>query len=234
MNFPFYHHIIDNFFDINVARKIEKEFPDYNCPAWFEYNNPLEVKRSCNNWYYFGPETYKTFAYLNSPEFIEKLKEITGIETLYPDIGLHGGGLHLLGRNGKLNVHLDYSIHPKLKLQRKLNLIIYMTEGWNTDWGGSLELWSHNEMKNKPKDKIVTVNNIFNRAVLFDTTQNSWHGFPEPLTCPDGIYRKSLAVYYLTDPPMGTDPRPRALYAPSKEQESNPEILNLIKERVKI
>jgi len=234
MTYPFYYHIIDNFFDIETARKIEKEFPEYNCQAWFEYNNQLEVKRSCNNWYYFGPETYKTFAYLNSPEFIEKLKEITGIKTLYPDIGLHGGGLHLLGKNGKLNVHLDYSIHPKLKLQRKLNLIIYTTQNWNTEWGGNLEFWSHHSKINKPDEKIVTVDNIFNRAVLFDTTQNSWHGFPEPITCPEGVYRKSLAVYYLTEPPEGTDPRPRALYAPTKEQETNQEILKLIEKRVKL
>jgi hypothetical protein len=232
VNFPFYYQVIDNFLDIKKAKNISQEFPDYNCPAWFEYNNPLENKKTCNNWYYFGPETYKTFAYLNSPEFIQNLQELTGIKTLYPDIGLHGGGLHIHGTGGKLNVHLDYSIHPKLKLQRKLNLIIYLTEDWNAEWGGNLELWSHNQELNKPNKKWVTVENVFNRAVLFDTTQNSWHGFPEPLTCPEGKYRKSLAVYYLTDPPEGTDQRPRALYAPYKEQEANPEILKLIEERV--
>ncbi len=232
VNFPFYYQVIDNFLDIKKAKNISQEFPDYNCPAWFEYNNPLENKKTCNNWYYFGPETYKTFAYLNSPEFIQKLQDITGIKTLYPDIGLHGGGLHIHGTGGKLNVHLDYSIHPKLKLQRKLNLIIYLTEDWNAKWGGNLELWSHNQELNRPNKKWVTVENVFNRAVLFDTTQNSWHGFPEPLTCPEGKYRKSLAVYYLTDPPEGTDQRPRALYAPYKEQEANPEILKLIEERV--
>jgi len=234
MKYPFYYHIIDNFFDIDKAKRIEQEFLEYNCSAWFEYNNQLEIKRTCNNWYYFGPETYKTFAYLNSKEFIFQLQEITGIEKLYPDIGLHGGGLHIHGRGGKLNVHLDYSIHPKLKLQRKLNLIIYMTEDWNPEWGGNLEFWSHNSKINRPDKKIVTVDNIFNRAVLFDTTQNSWHGFPKPITCPKNTYRKSLAVYYLTDTPEGTDPRPRALYAPSKEQENNPEILKLIEERVKL
>jgi len=234
LNFPFYHHIIDNFLDIETARKIEKEFPDYHSNIWYEYNNPLEIKRTCNHWYCFGQETYILLSFLNSPEFIEQLKKITGIQTLYPDIGLHGGGMHMTGKGGKLNVHLDYSIHPKLKLQRKLNLILYLTENWEYNWGGNLELWSHNELTKKPKDRIVTVNNIFNRAILFDTTQNSWHGFAEPLTCPEGIYRKSLAVYYLTDPPEGTDPRPRALYAPSKEQETNPEILRLIEERVKL
>jgi Rps23 Pro-64 3,4-dihydroxylase Tpa1-like proline 4-hydroxylase len=129
---------------------------------------------------------------------------------------------------------LDYSIHPKLKLQRKLNLILYVTENWNPEWGGGLELWSHNNQTNRPDKKIKTLDNIFNRAVLFDTTQNSWHGFPEPLECPEGVYRKSLAVYYLTEPPEGTDPRPRALYAPTEEQENNPEILKLIEERVKL
>jgi hypothetical protein len=234
VNYPFYHHIINNFFDLKTARKISQEFPDYHSNAWFCYNNPLENKKSSNNWYYFGPETYKILSYLNSREFIEQLKKITGIPKLYPDIGLHGGGLHIHGKGGKLNVHLDYSIHPKLKLQRKLNLIIYLTENWEYNWGGGLELWSHNVQTNRPDKKIVTVDNVFNRAVLFDTTQNSWHGFPEPLQCPDNTYRKSLAVYYLTDPPEGTDPRPRALYAPSKEQETNPEILKLIENRSKL
>lgn len=231
---PFYYHIIDDFLDKETAVKISKEFPDYDSDSWFFYNNPLENKKTCNNWHYFGPETYKILSYLNSHEYILKLKEITGIKNLYPDIGLHGGGLHIHGTGGKLNLHLDYSIHPKLKLQRKLNLIIYLSEDWNTDWGGSLEFWSHNSEKNKPKEKVVTIDNIFNRAILFDTTKNSWHGFPEPLKCPESTYRKSLAVYYLTDPPEGTDPRPRALYSPTKEQEKNSEILDLIDIRSKL
>ena len=234
MDYPFYHYFIDNFLDSERAKIISQEFLDYNSNTWFFYNNPLENKKTCNNWYYFGPETYKLFTYLNSKEFISHLQKITGIKNLYPDIGLHGGGLHIHGRGGKLNIHLDYSIHPKLKLQRKLNLILYLGENWNPEWGGGLELWSHNKQTNRPDKKIVTIDNVFNRAVLFDTTQNSWHGFPDPLTCPEGKYRKSLAVYYLTDPPEGTDLRPRALYSPTKEQENNPEILKLIEERVKL
>jgi hypothetical protein len=234
MSFPFYYQVIDNFFNQEQAKEISKEFPEYNSDIWYCYNNPLENKRTCNDWYQFGPETYKTLTMLNSKEFIRQLQKITGIPKLYPDIGLHGGGLHIHGTGGKLNVHLDYSIHPKLKLQRKLNLIIYLEENWNPEWGGNLELWSHNKEKNRPDKRFATIDNVFNRAVLFDTTKNSWHGFPEPLTCPENKYRKSLAVYYLTDPPEGTDPRPRALYAPTKEQEKNPEILKLIEERVKL
>jgi Rps23 Pro-64 3,4-dihydroxylase Tpa1-like proline 4-hydroxylase len=234
LSYPFDYRVIDNFLDQEQAKRISKEFPEYNSDIWYFYNNPLENKKSCNTWYQFGSETYKTLAYLNSSEFIEELQELTGIQKLYPDIGLHGGGLHIHGRGGKLNVHLDYSIHPKLKLQRKLNLIIYLTEDWDYNWGGSLEFWSHNEETKKPNEKVVTVDNVFNRAVLFDTTQNSWHGFPEPLICPENTYRKSLAVYYLTDSSEDVDSRPRALYAPTKEQENNPEILNFIEERMKL
>lgn len=231
LKYPFYYHVIDNFLGVEQAKKISKEFPDYDSDIWFCYNNPLENKKTCNNWYYFGSETYKTLLFLNSEEFIRQLQKITGIKKLYSDNGLHGAGLHIHERGGKLNVHLDYSIHPKLKLQRKLNLIIYLSEEWEGQWGGSLELWSHNKEKNKPDKKIVTIDNVFNRAVLFDTTQNSWHGFPEPLTCPKGKYRKSLAVYYLTDPPENVDQRPRALYAPYKDQEQNSQILSFIEER---
>ena len=234
VSFPFYYQVIDNFFNKEQAKTISQEFPEYNSDIWYCYNNPLEHKKTCNNWYQFGPETYKTLTMLNSKEFIKQLQKITGISKLYPDIGLHGGGLHIHGTGGKLNIHLDYSIHPKLKLQIKLNLIIYLEEDWNPKWGGNLEFWSHDKEKNKPDKRYVKVDNVFNRAILFDTTQNSWHGFPDPLTCPEGRYRKSLAVYYLTDPTEKTDPRPRALFAPTKDQENNPEILNLIEERVKL
>lgn len=234
LRFPFYYQVVDNFFNKDQAKRISEEFPDYNSDVWYCYNNPLEHKKTCNNWYQFGPETYKTLTMLNSKEFIRQLEKITGIAKLYPDIGLHGGGLHIHGAGGKLNIHLDYSIHPKLKLQRKLNLIIYLEEDWNYEWGGNLEFWSHDKEKNKPDKKFVTINNVFNRAVLFDTSQNSWHGFPNPISCPPNKYRKSLAVYYLTDPLEGTDPRSRALYAPTKEQENNPEIIKLIEQRVKL
>ena len=135
-------------------------------------------------------------------------------------------------RGGKLNIHLDYNINPKLNLQRKLNLIVYLTEDWDTSWGGGLELWSHNEETNLPLNREVVVDNIFNRAILFDTTQNSWHGLPQPITCPEGVYRKSIAVYYMTDIPEDANPRSRALYAPTKEQENDLEVLDFIKERV--
>jgi hypothetical protein len=106
-----------------------------------------------------------------------------------------------------------------------------MTPEWDKRWNGGLELWSHNSETNQPKQLIDTVENRFNRAVLFDTTQNAWHGLPENLTCPDGVYRKSMAVYYLTQPAVNADPRRRALFVPHGDQAHDPEVLELIKKR---
>ena len=190
---PYDHWVLDDFFPVDVARRLANEFPDYNEPNWHWYNNPLENKKAKNHWYEFPQLTYQIFSHLNSTEFIETIREITGIQTLYPDIGLHGGGWHMHSRGGKLNIHLDYVINPKLNLQRKLNLIVYLTEDWDTSWGGGLELWSHNEETNLPDKREVVVDNIFNRAILFDTTQNSWHGLPE---ISKGFDRKTLGVMF--------------------------------------
>ena len=118
---------------------------------------------------------------------------------------------------GSLAVHLDYATHPKLNLLRKLNLIVYLEKDYNPDWGGSLEFWSHDSKTNKPKEKITQIEPIFNRAVLFDTSQNSWHGFPIPINCPDGKMRKSIAVYYLTDLAPTSAKRYKALYVETND-----------------
>ena len=234
-NEPFGHSVIDNFLDENIALKLSNEVLDYHSPNWFVYDNPLEVKKALNNWYFFPPKTYDFFQYLNSPEFIEKLENLTGIKGLQPDHGLHGAGWHIQGQGSKLNVHLDYSIHPKLNLLRKINFIYYLTPDWQPEWGGNLEFWSHDKETNLPKEKVTTIDYKFNRLVLFDTDQNSWHGFYDKLTCPDDIYRKSIAMYYLVQPMIGeVSTRNRALYSPSNEQKNNKEILELIDKRVKL
>ena len=123
---PFNHIVLDNFLDEKIANTISKEFPKYESNEWKIYDNSLEVKKLQNHWDKFGPITYRLFTFLNSKKFIDQLELLTGCK-LYADIGLNGGGLHTHIRGGKLNPHLDYSIHPKLKLERRLNLIIYVS-----------------------------------------------------------------------------------------------------------
>ena len=230
---PFDHWIIDDFFPPDKAQRITENFPAYDDERWYFYENAIENKKTLQDWLRFPPEIYQTLQDLCSNDFIETIKSMTGINNLYPDYGLHGGGLHMHGRGGNLNIHKDYSIHPRLKMQRKLNLIVYMSDDWDPSWGGGLELWSNDPETNKPKELVKTIEPKFNRAILFDTTQDSWHGLPKPLTCPDGKYRKSLAVYYLTDVDENTEERYRALFVPTEEQLTDPEIVKLCKERSK-
>jgi Rps23 Pro-64 3,4-dihydroxylase Tpa1-like proline 4-hydroxylase len=119
-------------------------------------------------------------------------------------------------------------------MQRKINIIIYLSQDWNPEWGGNLGLWSHNSKTNRPDKMEKQVICKFNRAAIFDTTQNSWHGLPSPLTCPDNQSRKSIAVYYLQTPEYNASERVKALFAPSEEQEGNSEIEELIKIRSNI
>ncbi len=230
-NPPFDHVVIDDFFTEEYAKRLSDEFPDFDSDVWHGYNNPIEIKRVCNNWNVFPENTYQLFSYLNSRAFLDFLStNLLDGRTLFSDNGLNGGGWHIHKKGGKLNTHLDYSVHPKLKLQRKLNIIIYMNPNWREEWGGALGLWG-NESAERPGDLMASVWNKFNRAVLFDTTQNSWHGLPEPLLCPDNEARKSLAAYFLCEAPENVDTRGKALFAPTKEQENDEEILELIKKR---
>lgn len=228
---PFDHCVIDNFFQKKVALQLENEFPSFNSDKWDVYNNAIEVKKTCNNWNAFPPITYQVFNYLNSDEFLKILRSVIfKNKKLYPDIGLNGGGWHMHKRGGKLNHHLDYSLHPKLGLQRKLNIIIYLNSNWKKEWDGNLGFWS-NESDEKPGKLEKQIVPKFNRAILFDTTQNSWHGLTNSLKCPKNEFRKSIAVYYLCQPSSKVSKRGKALFAPTDEQANDKIITDLIKKR---
>jgi Rps23 Pro-64 3,4-dihydroxylase Tpa1-like proline 4-hydroxylase len=227
---PFSHCVIDNFLNTKTAEDLENEFPEYTDPSLFSYKNSIEDKKVLNDWNKFPPTTYKIFSELMSDEFVTIISELLGCK-IYVDHGLHGGGWHMHGPGGNLNPHLDYNIHPKLGLLRKINIIIYLSSSLEESHGGHLGLWEHSSVENCPGQLVSEILPKFNRAVMFDTTQNSWHGISQPLTQPEGIYRKSLAIYYLTDPSPTTDSRERALFAPRENQKNNPEIAELIKLR---
>lgn len=227
---PFRHLVIDNFYTASVAEGLAAEI-ERATPAWHRYDNPIEVKLTCNVWNEFPTLTYQVFSFLTSERFVSLLREVTGCEALIADCGLHGGGWHRHGRGGKLNAHLDYSIHPKTGMQRKLNLITYVSPNWDPAWGGGLGFWAHDAERNRPGALLKLVDCLFNRAVLFDTTQNSWHGLANPIACPEDTFRTSLAVYYMMPASEEASRRERALFAPHKDQENDPAVLELIRRR---
>jgi Rps23 Pro-64 3,4-dihydroxylase Tpa1-like proline 4-hydroxylase len=132
---------------------------------------------------------------LNSAAFLQFLQILTGIkEPLIGDPYLAGGGMHEIKKGGFLKVHADFNKHPELKLDRRINVLVYLNKDWKEEYGGYFELWDKS-MSNCEK-KIAP---IFNKMVIFSTTDYSYHGHPDPLTCPEDRSRKSLALYYYSN-----------------------------------
>ena len=191
---PFPHVVIDNFFDSNLLEIILSEFPKPNAIRWQTFNNQHEIKLASSKETSFGPVTRLFLYHLNSITFLEFLTHITGIPDLIPDPSFDGGGLHQIVPGGKLAVHADFNKHPRYALDRRLNLLLYLNKDWREDYGGHLELWSRDMTQCEAK-----VLPIFNRVMIFGTTDFTYHGHPDPLRCPEGMTRKSLALYYFTN-----------------------------------
>jgi len=228
---PFNHVVIDNFFTDGVARSIFDGMPGYDDNMDANYDNAIEKKRTIQNWTKFSKNVYKAMSYLVDVTFTDKLAYIIDDFSLVADYGLHGGGIHMHQSGDYLNTHLDYDIHPKLGMRRKLNLIVYLNPNWQEEWGGNIGLWSHDERTNQPKELLQSIWPKFNRAVIFDTTQNSWHGVTEGITAPEGQYRKSLAIYYLIPASDIDNKREKALFVPREEQKGDDGVMDLIKTR---
>ena len=232
---PFNHLVIDDFLNVEDAIKLADEFPKYDDKFWHSYDNPLEIKKASNDWNKFSKATYQYFTHILSDKFVNKLNMLLSDDesiSLFPDIGLHGGGFHTHKSGGRLNPHLDYSIHPKLFLQRKVNIILYINPAWESKYGGSIGLWTDKD--GQPKDLVKEVDCVFNRALIFDTTQNSWHGISKEINSELGLTRNSLATYYLTNPKENTEPRMKVKYAPREDQKGDDQIKCLIEKRQSI
>jgi len=174
-------------------RSVLKEFPKSEQIAWQRIDTPALKKLRSNALASFGRTTQLLLWQLNSSHFINFLEILTGITGLIPDLNYFNGGLHQAGKGCYFKVHTDFNWHPKLHLYHRLNFILYLNEDWQDDYGGHLELW--NKDITKCKRKILPV---FNRCVIFKSTDFTYHGYPEPLTCPRGETRKSIALYYYT------------------------------------
>jgi Rps23 Pro-64 3,4-dihydroxylase Tpa1-like proline 4-hydroxylase len=193
-NHPVPHIFLSDFLSRERAVELEREFPAANSDAWTHYQHQNENKHGMTKRERFPSRLGAAVDALNSPEFVEWLSNLTGIPGLLADPLLEGGGLHQSGPGGYLNVHTDFSHHHYEKnWKRRVNLILYLNEGWKDEWGGAIELWdaSMRQCMAKYPPRL-------NCAFIFNTTEISYHGFPNPLNCPAGSSRKSLALYYYT------------------------------------
>lgn len=192
---PFPFMAIDEFLDPEFAREVAASYPAYAEARGRgrEFSAVNEKKKVQITDAAMFPEPVKKLNdLLAAPSFIEDLEYITGIDDLLWDPQLEGGGMHLTGPRGRLDVHVDFNYVEARKLHRRLNILVYLNEGWKDEWGGAVELWDE-----KVRTCAHAFRPVLNRCVVFATSEISFHGV-EPVTCPQGAQRISFAAYYYT------------------------------------
>lgn len=191
--FPFIS--IENFLEADFAREVMQSYPDYDTAQGMGHSfhavNEKKKVQICDS-AKFPPPVLALHEALAAPAFCAQLGRIFGIPNLLADPLLDGGGMHLTAARGHLDVHVDFNYIAGRQLHRRLNILVYLNEGWQEEWGGAIELWDR-EVKHCHQHFAPS----FNRCVVFATSDISFHGVT-PLTCPPGRSRNSFAAYYYT------------------------------------
>ena len=189
---PFPHIMIDDFLPPEMIEKCLEHFHHGDAQS-ASYSRAQEKKKQEFRPDEMHPELRNLFYSFNSLPFIKVLENITGIQGLIPDPYFRGAGFHEIHNGGHLSVHADFNHHVSMNLERRINLLIYLNADWKDEYGGQLELWE-NDMS-KCRHSFLP---LLNRAVMFNTTSFSNHGNPNTVNHPEGISRKSIALYYYT------------------------------------
>jgi Rps23 Pro-64 3,4-dihydroxylase Tpa1-like proline 4-hydroxylase len=189
---PFPHLVVDDL--LRLSPSAARAFPDMSWPWWDEVDDPyIRNKRFCMD-IELIPEPFRALIReLNDPRFLKVLEQITGIRQLLPDPYLFGGGLHLSGSGGMLTPHTDFHYYRALNLYRRINVIVYLNDGWSLQRGGCLSLY---DAEGKAVQTVVP---DWGRAVVFRTDHQSVHGFPVPIA--QGSWRRCVALFYYTAAP---------------------------------
>jgi hypothetical protein len=191
---PFPHVVIDDFLPQDVAEQLLRDF-DATHDGWKHYNHFNERKLALTDLPQMPAHTQALIEALQSERATSFIGTLSGIEGLIPDPDLEGAGMHLVRRDGFLNIHTDFLTHTKKPTwARRINLLIYLNKDWEPGWNGDLELWSGDM-----STCTVSIAPSFNRCVIFSTIERSFHGHPHKLACPPDRSRKCLLLYYYTN-----------------------------------
>jgi len=215
---PFQHVVIDDFLRPEVARGLLEEFPSVEDTSTLvnEFGAPNK-KSAIFAVRSIGPTYRQVDDELATPEFARVMSHVTGIPDLLYDPEYLGGGTHENFESAGLDAHVDFNLHSTTGHHRRLNAIVYLNEGWDPAWGGSICL--HSNPWDPDRDEVREVAPDFNRCVIFETSEHSWHSVPI-VHLPDGQKhrsRKSFAIYMYTRerPAEETAPEHGTIYVQS-------------------
>jgi hypothetical protein len=195
---PFRHVEVRDFLDEHACERLLEDFPAFDDKYALNEHGKPGGKAVVENVATISPFYAAFHRYIMSAEFLDAMSRLTGIPGLIADDSLYGGGTHE-NRDGQyLDAHVDFNIDERRMLHRRLNLLIYLNKEWDPAWGGNIEL--HSDPRRPEYDQVHAFAPLFNRAVIFETNEYSWHGFQTIALPPDKkhLSRKSFSIYLYT------------------------------------
>jgi hypothetical protein len=195
---PFRHIVVDDFFEEGFASRLLDEFPRFDKGISKAESGEAGGKAIQPRIAAISPSWNDLYNEISSPPFLDLISRMSGIPDLIVDPHMFGGGTHENLHDQELDPHVDFNYDITDKLHRRLNLIVYLNKGWKSEWGGALEI--HSNPRRPDENQIRGYDPIFNRAILFETNEYSWHGFPR-ITLPEEERhrsRKSISIYLYT------------------------------------
>jgi len=192
---PFPYMVIDNFLVPEQAEEVARAFPSFEQARemGFTFNFVNEQRKvQITDAGKFPDAIRRLNEAISSPQFMADLEYITGIPRILADEQLSGGGMHLTGSGGRLDVHVDFNMIKERQLFRRLNILLYLNPIWRQEWGGQIELWDK-DVKTCHQRCLP----LLNRCLIFETSEVSYHGVAR-VTAPPDIVRQSFAAYYYT------------------------------------
>lgn len=214
---PFPHVLIENFVEPSFLDRLMREFPSFDREKALNEYGAVGSKAVHENLPALGEAYRQLDEHFASPDMLSLISGITGIPDLLYDPEYIGGGTHDNRHGQELDPHVDFNFHPTNRWHRRLNLILFLNEEWEQEWGGSLQVHSDPWERDQP-DRVKTFLPLANHCVLFETSEVSWHGFPK-IDLPENrrdLSRRSIAVYFYTKtrPKEQTAPDHSTVYVP--------------------
>ena len=200
---PFRHVVVDGFLEPDACEALLRDFPTFHERYAKDEHGGVGRKAVVERVADVSAFYATFYRYINSAPFLHAMSAMTGITDLIADPTLFGGGTHENLAGQGLNVHIDFNIDERRMLHRRVNLLVYLNKEWDEAWGGAIEL--NSDPFNPAVDEWRSFLPLFNRAVLFETNEYSWHGFPRIVLPPDKAHlsRRSFSIYlYTKDRPV--------------------------------
>jgi hypothetical protein len=195
---PYPHIVLRDLLAPGIVEQLERGVPSPDAAGWTHYEHFNEHKQVLSKRQELPESFLRVFDELKNERFVAFLSKLTGVEGLFADPEFAAGdGLSLCGRGGYLNLHTDFTVHPRHPTWcRRVNLILFLNRDWDEAWGGHTEVWDRNMRR-----RVTRAAPVANSCLIFNTDTSTWHGHPNPITCPEGRARLTMAFWYFVHEP---------------------------------